>query len=161
MAAAHICLALLRRAGAVVLAAAISAPAGAWAAAAMGFDESRHLLNRTSFAADLATIDTFAKLTRAQAVDQLLAWTATNKVASQAPAWVNDFESPRRLRGASEEERKLAQREQFEKGAELRAWWLTEMLTTASPLNEKMVLFWHNHFVSSLQKVRSPVLMYR
>jgi uncharacterized protein (DUF1800 family) len=24
-----------------------------------------------------------------------------------------------------------------------------------------MVLFWHNHFVSSLQKVRSPVLMYR
>ena len=35
------------------------------------------------------------------------------------------------------------------------------MLTTPSPLTEKMVLFWHNHFVSSLQKVRSPVLMYR
>jgi uncharacterized protein (DUF1800 family) len=61
----------------------------------------------------------------------------------------------------SEEERKLALRAQAENGAELRSWWLTEMLTTRSPLTEKMVLFWHNHFVSSLQKVRSPVLMYR
>jgi uncharacterized protein (DUF1800 family) len=159
--AAGTCLAWLRRAGAVVLVAAISAPPAASAAAAMGFDEARHLLNRTSFAADLATIEAFSKLTRAQAVDQLLAWAAASKVAAPAPAWVNNFESPRRLRGASEVERKLAQREQFEKGAELRGWWLTEMLTTASPLNEKMVLFWHNHFVSSLQKVRSPVLMYR
>ena len=35
------------------------------------------------------------------------------------------------------------------------------MLTTPSPLTEKMTLFWHNHFVSSQQKVRSPQLMYR
>jgi uncharacterized protein (DUF1800 family) len=32
---------------------------------------------------------------------------------------------------------------------------------TPSPLTEKMTLFWHNHFVSSQQKVRSPQLMYR
>ena len=130
------------------------------AGAPMGFDEARHLLNRTSFAASLDDIETFAKLTRTQAVDQLLAWPA-GKVGTPAPAWVSEFESPRRLRGMSEEERKAFQRQQIEKGAELRAWWLTEMLTTPSPLTEKMVLFWHNHFVSSLQKVRSPVLMYR
>ena len=35
------------------------------------------------------------------------------------------------------------------------------MLATPSPLTEKMTLFWHNHFVSSQQKVRSPQLMYR
>ena len=132
-----------------------------WAAAApMGFDEARHLLNRTSFAASLEDIESFARLTRAQAVDQLLAWTAS-KMVTPPPAWIDEFESPRKLRDASEEERKAFQRRQFEKGAELRAWWLTEMLTTPSPLTEKMVLFWHNHFVSSLQKVRSPVLMYR
>ena len=136
-------------------------PVRALAAAPMGFDEARHLLNRTSFAASIDDINAFSKLTRAQAVDQLLAWTANNKVATPAPAWINDFESPRRLRGLSEEQRKIAQREQLEKGAELRGWWMTEMLTTPSPLTEKMVLFWHNHFVSSLQKVRSPVLMYR
>jgi len=128
--------------------------------APMGFDEARHLLNRTSFAAGPDDIKRFAQLTRAQAVDQLLASTTTRS-KTPPPDWASTFESPRRLRAMSEEERKAFQREQFEKGVDLRAWWLTEMLTTPSPLTEKMVLFWHNHFVSSLQKVRSPVLMYR
>ncbi|MCE9639565.1 MAG: DUF1800 domain-containing protein, partial [Betaproteobacteria bacterium] len=151
----------LHHVAAMTLGVAMLLPASLLAAAPMGFDEARHLLNRTSFAASVDDINAFAKLTRAQAADQLLAWTAGNKVVTPAPAWVNDFESPRRLRAMSEEERKLAQRAQAEKSAELRGWWLTEMLTTPSPLTEKMVLFWHNHFVSSLQKVRSPVLMYR
>ena len=32
--------------------------------------------------------------------------------------------------------------------------WLDKMYTDAFPLREKMVLFWHNHFVSDMQKVR-------
>jgi uncharacterized protein (DUF1800 family) len=35
------------------------------------------------------------------------------------------------------------------------------MVASASPLTERMTLFWHNHFTSSVQKVRSPALMYR
>ena len=131
------------------------------AAAPMGFDEARHLLNRTSFAANVADIDAFSRLSRAQAVDQLLAWTSMYKLGTPPPEWINSYQSPRLLRTLSDEQRKLAQRELVEKGAELRGWWMTEMITTPSPLTEKMVLFWHNHFVSSLQKVRSPVLMYR
>jgi len=132
------------------------------AASPMGFDEARELLNRTSFTASADDINAFARLSRVQAVDRLLAGTDKNSVVSTpAPAWVNTFESPRRVRLLSEEERKQFQREQLQKGVELRSWWMTEMLTTPSPLTEKMVLFWHNHFVSSLQKVRSPVLMYR
>jgi uncharacterized protein (DUF1800 family) len=34
------------------------------------------------------------------------------------------------------------------------------MLATRSPLTERMTLFWHNHFVSSQQKVRYTRLMY-
>ena len=135
--------------------------AAAVVAAPMGFDEARHLLNRTSFAAGADDIESFAALTRAQAVDRLLGWAADTAAGTPAPAWVGDYESPRRLRGLDEEARKVALRAQAEKGAELRAWWLAEMVTTPSPLTEKMVLFWHNHFTSSLQKVRSPVLMYR
>ena len=60
----------------------------------------------------------------------------------------------------SPEERKLALRDLFQKAFELQSWWLAEMLATPSPLTEKMTLFWHNHFVSSQQKVRSPQLMY-
>jgi uncharacterized protein (DUF1800 family) len=33
------------------------------------------------------------------------------------------------------------------------------MLTTKAPLREKMTLFWHDHFATSIQKVRQPVLL--
>ena len=145
---------------AFVAATMLLAPVLALAAAPMGFEEARHLLNRTSFAADIDDINAFSRLTREQAVDRLLAWSG-GRVATPAPGWVNEFVSPRRMRAMSEEDRKALLRDQIQKGFELRNWWLTEMLTTSSPLNEKMVLFWHNHFVSSLQKVKSPALMYR
>lgn len=127
----------------------------------LGFDNARHLLNRTSFAAGPNDIDTFARLDREQAADRLLAW--TGKPAGTAPpGWANEpFESLRRFRGMGPEQRKLATREIFRQSFELQSWWLTEMLTTPSPLTEKMTLFWHNHFASSLQKVRSPQLLYR
>jgi uncharacterized protein (DUF1800 family) len=35
------------------------------------------------------------------------------------------------------------------------------MITTPTPVTEAMTLFWHNHFTSSVQKTRSPLLMYR
>jgi uncharacterized protein (DUF1800 family) len=44
---------------------------------------------------------------------------------------------------------------------ELRGWWLYAILHTLHPLREKMTLFWHNHFVSSVAKVRRPLLMYK
>src|SRR5262249_31758081 len=39
--------------------------------------------------------------------------------------------------------------------SDLRAWWLYWMLHTLFPLREKMALFWHNHFATSIAKVRS------
>jgi uncharacterized protein (DUF1800 family) len=35
------------------------------------------------------------------------------------------------------------------------------MVATDSPLTERLVLFWHNHFTSSLRKVKWPQLLYR
>jgi Protein of unknown function (DUF1800) len=42
----------------------------------------------------------------------------------------------------------------------LRGWWLYVMLNGGHPLREKMTLFWHNHFATSLAKVRSGSLMF-
>jgi uncharacterized protein (DUF1800 family) len=130
------------------------------ASATLGFDDARHLLNRTGFSATLGEIDAYSRLTRGEAVDRLLR-DAGRPAATPPPPWAAGFESPRRFRSMSAEERKVAVREIFQKAFELQQWWLTEMLTTASPLNERMTLFWHNHFVSSVRKVRSPQLMYR
>jgi uncharacterized protein (DUF1800 family) len=44
---------------------------------------------------------------------------------------------------------------------ELQAWWLHRMIHSPFPLRERLTLFWHNHFATSIAKVRSPVLMMR
>lgn len=46
-------------------------------------------------------------------------------------------------------------------GAQLRGWWIYAMLHGGHPLREKMTLFWHNHFATSLAKVQDPALMFR
>jgi uncharacterized protein (DUF1800 family) len=38
--------------------------------------------------------------------------------------------------------------------------WLARMSQTKRPLAEKMALFWHGHFATSIQKVKSAVLMW-
>jgi uncharacterized protein (DUF1800 family) len=134
--------------------------AGLARAAGMGAEDARHLLNRTGFEAHFDEIDEYAKLSRREAVERVLGNTR-HAPRTPAPEWVSQWQNPRRIRQMGEEERKLFQREMIERGLELRGWWLTEMLTTGSPLTERMTLFWHNHFTSSLQKVKSPPLMYR
>jgi uncharacterized protein (DUF1800 family) len=46
-------------------------------------------------------------------------------------------------------------------GAQLRGWWLYCMLQGGHPLREKLTLFWHDHFATSLAKVRDAKLMFR
>jgi hypothetical protein len=46
-------------------------------------------------------------------------------------------------------------------GAQLRGWWLYCMLHGGHPLREKLTLFWHNHFATSIVKVQSSALMFR
>ncbi len=38
-------------------------------------------------------------------------------------------------------------------------WWLTRMMTTSRPLEERLTLFWHRHFATGGQKVFSPGYM--
>lgn len=45
-------------------------------------------------------------------------------------------------------------------GAILGSWWLEQLHKTSYPLWERMCIFWHNHFTSSLQKVRWPQWMF-
>ena len=43
--------------------------------------------------------------------------------------------------------------------AQLAAWWLYRMLHTPHPLREKLSLFWHNHFATSVVKVQNARYM--
>jgi hypothetical protein len=44
--------------------------------------------------------------------------------------------------------------------AQLRGWWLYCMLHSGHPLREKLTLFWHNHFATSIAKVNSTKEMF-
>ena len=62
--------------------------------------------------------------------------------------------------GAEAKPVQIVQQEVREHGRDLRAWWVEEMLATDQPLVEKMTLFWHNHFTSSVKKVRYVPSLY-
>ena len=148
----------LRRVGLVSLLALLPA---AVQAAALGADDARHLLTRSGFAPTEREVKSLAGLNREQAVEQLLA--AAGAAAHAAPpAWVQEpVEHPARVSNLTDAERRAFQQREALRNAELKAWWMTQMLQTPAPLAERMTLFWHNHFVSSAQKVRAPQLMYR
>jgi uncharacterized protein (DUF1800 family) len=146
---------------ALSLAATLAFPA--LASAPLSYDDARHLLNRTGFGATDAEIRHYTGMSRESAALQLLAATRTTAI-TPPPPWATEPEPLRYPHGgvnAPEMARKQFQQQQIREGMQLRGWWAAEMLTTASPLTEHMTLFWHNHFVSSQQKVKFAELMYR
>ena len=44
---------------------------------------------------------------------------------------------------------------------EMKAWWIDKMITDEFPFREKMVCFWHNHFVCTFQKVKVNYWIYQ
>ncbi len=128
---------------------------------AIGLADARHLAGRTGFAAEPAIVAELRPLTYPQAVDRLLAETRTTPL-TPAPTWVGQWPlEGRRFKDLSPEQRKALVKELRRRARDLKAWWYREMLATDAPLTEHMTLFWHNHFTSSLRKVRLPTLLYR
>jgi uncharacterized protein (DUF1800 family) len=48
-----------------------------------------------------------------------------------------------------------------EERAAIALWWLERMVTSQAPVTERVTWFWHGHFATSVQKVRSARLMVR
>ena len=153
--------------GAAALPSILFATRASQAVSSMGFDEARHLLMRTGMGPTPAEIRSTEALDYSAAIDRLL-----GKVRTQAqtpgPGWVSEAPNAIRARAQAQAAKdtvdgkpvQVAQKIVQEYGRELRAWWVEEMLATDQPLVERMTLFWHNHFTSSVQKVRYVPAMY-
>src|SRR6478736_3514816 len=114
----------------------------------MPFDSTRsqvaHLLRRAGFGATESELDQYASLGYAGALDRLLnPDQVDNAAAEQILAPLAPSTDP-------------AAKPKIE---EAKFWWLNRMLYTQRPLQEKMVLFWHNHFATANSKVNNTVLM--
>ncbi len=142
--------------------------------------EAAHLLNRAGFGGDPAKIKSFHALGRSGAVEALI---SPNEPldAYPLPAWATPEQARIDMKARREQIRSIKQatREQSPEEAEKnqrealkevrqenrqqalegQAWWFQRMLKTEAPLREKMTLFWHDHFATSIQKVKQPALL--
>lgn len=125
---------------------------------AMGHDDARHLVSRTGLGTPPGEIAALAKLTRKAAVNRVLAQVKT-KPTSKLPDWADEPIKPREVLMGAMKDPKAVQKFLNQRGGALKEWWLGEMVATKSPLTERMTLFWHNHFTSSLRKVKRPALL--
>ena len=122
--------------------------------------EARHLLARTGFGGGLEQIRELQALDYDEAVDQLLSGQDVTAMRNP-PGWANELPIHPKIRKSMSKEEKRALRKKLRGwGIELKQWWYEEMLSTESELNERMTLFWSNHFTSDLKKVKWPPLMY-
>lgn len=133
-----------------------------------GFASAAHLLNRAGFGGTPQEIEQLAALGLEQAVARFVDYENVPD-PTPAPEWaVPDPERAERYRQARmappEERRKILQEEQRnqrQRFIELKAWWLKRMTHGSRPLQERLVLFWHGHFATSMEKVRDAYMMWR
>jgi len=60
----------------------------------------------------------------------------------------------KKLKAASPEEAKEMLKKEVQTSFEMKSWWIDKMIDSEFPLREKMTCFWHNHYVSTFQKVK-------
>ena len=92
-----------------------------------------HLLRRAGFGAGPGDVATYSALGINGAVDRLL-----------------NFD---KISNAALDQRITAANFDYSNFADIQTWWLTRMLYSAHPLEEKMTLFWHGLLTSSVTKV--------
>ncbi|HEY1884266.1 MAG TPA: DUF1800 domain-containing protein [Candidatus Cybelea sp.] len=107
----------------------------------LGGRAAAHLLRRAGFGGTPRDVGRVAQLTATQAVASLLVLTPASAVAP--PPELLDGERPLRRAAVFT----------------LQSWWLNRMLTTPSPLQEKMTLYFHGHFTSRATP-RFPLITY-
>lgn len=128
-----------------------------------------HLLNRAGFGGPPMAIQQLADMTMPEAVSSLIDY---EKIPDPTPAPEWAHPEPDRLAamrqvyktGTPDERRQAQQAEQklqYTRMIELRGWWLNRMAKGPRPFQEKMTLFWHGHFATSIEKVHEAYYMWR
>jgi hypothetical protein len=124
--------------------------------------EAEHLLNRAGFGGRPNEIDHAVRAGREAFVDQLLRGFAE----PDEPFYVEALHRPTKREHDGDEDAYRRALELFRRSERslltgYAAWWVEQMLEAKDPLREKMVLFWHGHFTSSVREVKSVEAMVR
>lgn len=113
--------------------------------AGITYDEAAHLMRRMAFGGSPEEIDNLVSMGREGAVDHLLDYqNIDNKSLDDLLASSFSLSDPR-------------DNTKFNEG-EIRRWWFTRIVHSRRQFEEKMTLFWHNHFATALSKVQDPLM---
>ncbi|WP_078668946.1 DUF1800 domain-containing protein [Chitinophaga eiseniae] len=126
---------------------------GAW-----GTQQLIHLLKRTTFGASPENIKALNGLGMQQVVDILLTAQAdpTPPVNNYGADSTGVTPGATWVRAAMGDE--MLERKRI---ASYKAWWVGQMLNQQASIHEKMVLFWHNHFVTETSMVNDSRFIYQ
>ncbi|WP_050785710.1 DUF1800 domain-containing protein [Pedosphaera parvula] len=132
------------------------------------FNAAAHLLNRAGFGGAPAEIEHLTKLGPTQAVISFVDY-ESNTESVTPPEWakpdpgrVDRYMEIRKAEPSKRQELiREEQRTQRQHVVELKYWWLKRMAEGPRPLQEKMTLFWHGHFATSVEKVKDAYLMWK
>ncbi len=105
------------------------------------YADAAHLLRRTGFGGSHAECLALSGRFRDEVVDEIL--DLSGAPADPAPAGVGDPNVGH-----------------WDQLVSLWRWWFERMRTSPSPIQERMALFWHNHFATGNDKIDDPALLH-
>ncbi|HTC68204.1 MAG TPA: DUF1800 domain-containing protein [Acidothermaceae bacterium] len=120
-----------------------------------------HLYRRAGFGATPAELDAAVSAGYAATVAALVAPSAASDPGVTAtPAPVFDVLTPPG-KSATATARQQYNAKTRSDSLDLTMWWIDRMVMATNPFPEKLTFFWHGHFATAIQKVRSAALMLR
>jgi len=126
------------------------------------FEECRHLLYRSSFGFTSSSLRECLNDKDYNTTVKRLLQLPRAEEPYPLPAFAAELiRPPKKFKLLTIEERKRFMKKRREAQLALKEWWIKKMIATQTPFRERMVLFWHNHFTSSIRKVQQPSLIYR
>ncbi len=142
-----------------------------------GYEQARHLLLRAGFGGTDLQIRTLAQWGPEKAVEHLVEYGTIPAIADREDEFdstiirpLNDEERQTLARARSRQDedtiarirllRQRAQRDDRRQMREIQRWWLTRMVQSPRPLEEKLTLFWHGHFATSFRITEDSYHMY-
>lgn len=121
--------------------------------------QARYFLVRTGFAPQQAEVQSLTGQSARLAVSNLIKRAQVARPNYPAPGFTVEPLAYRQFK-TPDEQKSYRQQRQRELLA-VKTWWMQEMVQSPTPLQERMTLFWHNHFATSHQKVRTPQTLWR
>ncbi|MEU8003482.1 DUF1800 domain-containing protein [Catellatospora sp. NPDC049111] len=119
-----------------------------------------HLLRRATFGPTADEVDRAERAGYQATVEELLTPAGADRGAQRTPAPKLGADPYTDLpKKPSREQRQRAQQARKEQVQQLTQWWVDRMVAADHQFTEKLVFFWHGHWATSVQKVKSAGLM--